>query len=424
MTLKLAIVSIPTAGHIKPLIRLCQSLKEHGNVGLTFILTSWKGYRMNMMDFNDLQIIVDHLVVLEAANEISRPDIYARAIALTDSVITHCAGHHHVLFDFMTPEGYLAGKFLKIPVTGVNPSFIGRFDPDGDEFKKHVKVNQNNIENLEQKYQLPLMENIQLISNQLSIQAPVNIVFSWAELILSPEFSHHREQYQYHFMRPAKESYELKGFEYLAAAKKEQKKIVYFSLGTIAPGIAWDVLDNSLHAFIKSLYDHLINIAARRSDLLFIFAACRNPNDIIGDANLPPNVRLYEFVPQSLLLPHIDLFITHCGGNSTNEAIDSKIPMIGIPLMFDQHECAERIAELGLGIAFLHSHDNRAQAAYLESDLYFREGLTELALENAIDNILSTSEFKENLIKIDTNNKSTLLFSEMMSVIKRSPGEI
>src|SRR3990167_11445685 len=152
MEFKLAIVSIPTSGHVKPLIRLCQSLKEHSNVSLSFILTSWKGYQMNQADLSALKQIADNLTILEAANEVARPDIYARAIELTDSVIAICAGHHHVIFDFMTPEGYLAGNVLGSPVTGVNPSFIGKFDPMSEEFRKHIHANKSNIENLEQKY--------------------------------------------------------------------------------------------------------------------------------------------------------------------------------------------------------------------------------------------------------------------------------
>jgi hypothetical protein len=311
----------------------------------------------------------------------------------------------------MTPEGYIAANKLSLPVTCVNPSFIGVFDPDDAEFKKQLRASQHDIETLEKKYQLSLMSGMQLISNQLIIQAPQNIVFSWSGLILSEGFMRHREQYQYDFMRPERDDGALTGFDFIASARAHGKKIIYFSLGTIAPGVAWDSMKNSLHIFIKSLYQSLFAIAARRDDLVLMCAAGRNPHDITAEINFTPNVHVYEMVPQSLLLPHVDLFITHCGGNSTNEAIDSQVPMIAIPFMFDQHECAQRIADLGLGISFQHKKEDRARVAYLDSDLYFRDGLNEAALEAAIDKVLEQPQYQKNIKNLKSKNPTTKSFA-------------
>jgi len=54
--------------------------------------------------------------------------------------------------------------------------------------------------------------------------------------------------------------------------------------------------------------------------------------------DLPKNVRLSKWLPQQDLLghPNIRMFITHCGGGGTEEAIYHGVPLIGLPMFGDQ----------------------------------------------------------------------------------------
>lgn len=49
---------------------------------------------------------------------------------------------------------------------------------------------------------------------------------------------------------------------------------------------------------------------------------------------LPANIKLTKWAPQQDLLGHKDIkmFITHCGGGSTEEAIYHGVPLLGIPV--------------------------------------------------------------------------------------------
>lgn len=50
--------------------------------------------------------------------------------------------------------------------------------------------------------------------------------------------------------------------------------------------------------------------------------------------NLPANVKLTKWAPQQDLLGHKDIkmFMTHCGGGSTEEAIYHGVPLLGFPV--------------------------------------------------------------------------------------------
>ena len=65
---------------------------------------------------------------------------------------------------------------------------------------------------------------------------------------------------------------------------------------------------------------------------------------------LPDNMVGAQMLPQTKVIPQVDLVISHGGNNTTTEALHFGKPLIVLPLFWDQYENAQRVDELGFGV--------------------------------------------------------------------------
>jgi MGT family glycosyltransferase len=79
---------------------------------------------------------------------------------------------------------------------------------------------------------------------------------------------------------------------------------------------------------------------------------------IAGDPTLfaswPSNFMVQKRVPHLDILPYLDLVITHGGANTTCDCIGMGIPMVVVPMAFDQFYVAEQVVKNGLGLRLRH----------------------------------------------------------------------
>lgn len=101
------------------------------------------------------------------------------------------------------------------------------------------------------------------------------------------------------------------------------------------------------------------------------------------------NASLYRSVPQVSLLGKVDLFISHGGNNSTNEALASGKPIIVMPVGGEQGDNASRIVYLGVG--------KRVDIASFDEE----------QLLGLVEEIRRTSAFQERALAIMNGLKAT-----------------
>lgn len=65
---------------------------------------------------------------------------------------------------------------------------------------------------------------------------------------------------------------------------------------------------------------------------------------------LPDNMIGAQMLPQTKVIPQVDLVISHGGNNTVTETLHFGKPLIVLPLFWDQYENAQRVDELGFGV--------------------------------------------------------------------------
>ena len=137
---------------------------------------------------------------------------------------------------------------------------------------------------------------------------------------------------KYHFVGPS--IYDDSDMDVPDWLESKQQPVIYVSLGTI---------DNSQIRFYKKCFQVFADKDAR----FIVSVGNRIPIKKLGE--IPPNCTVYPYAPQKKILAYSDLFITHGGMNSINEAMVNGVPMLLLPLSNDQPINARRVEELGMG---------------------------------------------------------------------------
>ena len=96
------------------------------------------------------------------------------------------------------------------------------------------------------------------------------------------------------------------------------------------------------------VYNSILDAVGRLPEIQLVPSVGKNVN--LGNLRpLPQNVIVTRTAPQIELLKGASLCITHAGLNTTLESLGQGVPMVAIPIGYDQPGVAARIAHHGVG---------------------------------------------------------------------------
>ena len=140
-------------------------------------------------------------------------------------------------------------------------------------------------------------------------------------------------------------------------------KLIYFSLGSLGSADV-ELMRRVIAALAKTDHRYIVSKGPLHEEI-----------------TLADNMIGAEFLPQTTIMPLVDLVITHGGNNTTTEAMHFGKPMIVLPLFWDQYDNAQRVHERGYGVRL---------------DTY---AFTDEQLHAAIERLLGDEELRDRLAK-------------------------
>jgi MGT family glycosyltransferase len=116
------------------------------------------------------------------------------------------------------------------------------------------------------------------------------------------------------------------------ADRPEGAGLLYLSLGSLG-GADVALMQRLIDVLGTSRHRVIVSMGPRAEEL-----------------RLAANMTGAATVPQTKVIPQVDVVITHGGNNTTTEAMHFGKPMVVLPLFWDQYDNAQRVDELGYGV--------------------------------------------------------------------------
>ncbi|MEC0245139.1 glycosyltransferase [Paenibacillus chitinolyticus] len=359
-------INAGSEGHVNPTIGVVQELISRGEEVVYFCA---EAYRDRIENTGASVRTFDGQKFMEAFISGGRDYLLERAIGLLltadvviPTVLEQTRGEHfdYMIHDSMFGCGRLLAGILKLPAISSCTSFAHTeetFDnflepPSIKTPEEIVRRFQSLAETVSEKYGVEIRTPYEAFCNP----APLTIVYT------TREFQTDAEAFDqtYKFVgpsissRPAQKNFDLTAIK--------GKNPIYISLGTIF-NQATDFYKLCFEAFGNT--DHTIVMSVGN-------------NTLISDlGEIPDNFIVKNYVPQTEVLQHTKLFITHGGMNSAHEGLYYGVPLVVIPQSADQPMVAGQVAKIGAGLALQ------------------MQGLTAHQLREAADQVLSLPSFKK-----------------------------
>jgi len=371
---KILMINLPFSGHVNPTLPLAKALKVRGN-HVDYICSEQFREKIEKCGVN----FIPYSTFPENPTEkekkkLSFQALYDTAISLKES------NYDILIYEMFFYPGIQVAKYLGIPsVRQFSQSAWS--EETWKNASKIFKISSFLID-------IQVMGKKRIKSMQLPFESMDDaIIHSKPDMniVYIPEsFQKCRESFDrtFNYVVPNQEPMII-GETKIIPYENMVKPIIYISFGSILSD--------------KSFYKKCLKIFGNKNLSVILNTGKIKPENL---GNIPNNMYVYSFVPQIDVLNHTDVFITHCGMNSINEAIKAGVPMIGMPFINDQIENANQIEKLKIGKR-IHSFPSRVKE-----------------IENTVQELLNNPIYKLNIEKIKNEINDNSRWNEILEKIE------
>ncbi|MBD3919264.1 glycosyl transferase family 1 [Paenibacillus sp. PR3] len=363
-------INAGSEGHINPTIGVVQELIARGEEVVYFCVEDYRERMertgaevrtINGLKFIQAFISGGRRYPLERVN-----GLLLTADIVIPTVLEQIEGEHfdYIIHDSMFGCGRMIAQILQLPAISSCTSFAQCEADFNDMLERSWRDVSSEVINPIKEQFLGLTEALKETYG-VDINSPYEVFCNPAPLTVvytTRTFQPDGEAFDssYHFVGPSISSRAEK--DNFDLSMIEGREPIYISLGTVF---------NMANDFYKLCFDAL----GRTEHMVVMSVGSRTQIAELGD--IPSNFIVRNYVPQTEVLQHAKLFITHGGMNSTHEGLYYGVPLIVIPQGADQPIIAGRVANIGAGI-----------------QLQMQE-LTVDKLRDAIDQILNQTSYRD-----------------------------
>lgn len=396
---RVLIINAGSEGHINPTIAVVKELIERGEEVVYFCV---EDYRERIEKTGADVRTIDGMRFIRAfiSSGRSYPLEHVNGLLLTadiviPTVLEQIEGEQfdYIIHDSMFGCGRMIAQILQLPAISSCTSYAQSEADFNGMLERSWSDTSHEVINpikeqylsltaaLKEKYGVEIRSPYEVFCNP----APLTVVYT------TRAFQPNGETFDssYQFVGPSISA--RAGQADLALSMIEDKDPIYISLGTV-------------FNMAKEFYQLCFEALGRTEHTVVMSVGSRTQIAELGD--IPNNFVVRNYVPQTEILQHAKLFITHGGMNSTHEGLYYGVPLIVIPQGADQPIIAGRVANIGAGIQLQ------------------MQGLTVDKLQVAVDQVLNQSSYKESAVRMSETLREAGSYNqavdEILSYIRMS----
>lgn len=350
-----AIIGPPLRGHYGPLSNLAAELIERGQTA-TFIhhpeaagMVTADGAEFEAIGVGSPPLAGWTRPMARIKGVLGLGSVIDGMVRFTDMICRHGpgalerVGADAVIVDQLEPAGALIAERLGLPFVsvanalplnrepGLPPPYVGwAYDPSESGLKRN-RVGWRVTDLLLGKLGRAIERNSEALglTSRHRLEDCFSPVLQLSQIVAGLDFPRKDLPENFYYTGPLRRARQ----DRFAVPPGDNRPLVYCSLGT---------LQGSRTGLFQK-----VAIACAKLDLrLLLTRGGARASDDLGD--LPGNPLVYDWVPQEAVLEHASLTICHGGMNTVLDSLAAGIPVVVMPLAFEQSAIAARIRHAGV----------------------------------------------------------------------------